>query len=44
LDLVTEFTGMPATFMMGGPEPADKGRLNIIRLAPSYFAHEPPDN
>ncbi|KDR64898.1 hypothetical protein GALMADRAFT_1350442, partial [Galerina marginata CBS 339.88] len=30
LDLVFEFTGMPTTFMMGGPEPADKGRLNII--------------
>ncbi|KDR79066.1 hypothetical protein GALMADRAFT_64225, partial [Galerina marginata CBS 339.88] len=32
LDLVFEFTGMPTTFMMGGPEPADKGRLNIISL------------
>ncbi|KDR66329.1 hypothetical protein GALMADRAFT_232569 [Galerina marginata CBS 339.88] len=32
LDLVFEFTGMPTTFMMGGPEPADGGRLNIISL------------
>ncbi|KDR66149.1 hypothetical protein GALMADRAFT_217161 [Galerina marginata CBS 339.88] len=32
LDLVFEFTGMPTTFIMGGPEPADRGRLNIISL------------
>ncbi|KDR70911.1 hypothetical protein GALMADRAFT_144381 [Galerina marginata CBS 339.88] len=32
LDLVVEFTGMPVTFLMGGPEPAAKGRMNIIAL------------
>ncbi|KDR65475.1 hypothetical protein GALMADRAFT_81806 [Galerina marginata CBS 339.88] len=32
LDLVVEFTGMPSSFIMGGPEPADQGRLNIISL------------
>jgi hypothetical protein len=31
LDLVLEFTGMPCSFVMGGPEPADSGRLNVIR-------------
>ncbi|KDR65220.1 hypothetical protein GALMADRAFT_217639 [Galerina marginata CBS 339.88] len=32
LDLVVEFTGMPVTLLMGGPEPAAKGRMNIIAL------------
>ncbi|KDR84212.1 hypothetical protein GALMADRAFT_205925 [Galerina marginata CBS 339.88] len=32
LDLVVEFTGMPATLLMGGLEPAAKGRMNIIAL------------
>ncbi|KDR67147.1 hypothetical protein GALMADRAFT_1358709 [Galerina marginata CBS 339.88] len=32
LDLVVEFTGMRVTFMMGGPEPATQGRMNIIAL------------
>lgn len=31
LDLLSEFTGMPGTLIMGGPEPADGGRLNVIR-------------
>lgn len=31
LDLICEHTGMKATLLVGGPEPADGGRLNIIR-------------
>ncbi|EDR03724.1 uncharacterized protein LACBIDRAFT_331239 [Laccaria bicolor S238N-H82] len=32
LDLVHGHTNMQATFMVGGPEPADGGRLNIISM------------
>lgn len=31
LDLICAHTGMKATLLVGGPEPADGGRLNIIR-------------
>lgn len=31
LDLACEHTGMKATLLFGGPEPADGGRLNVIR-------------
>lgn len=31
LDLICAHTGMKATLIVGGPEPADGGRLNIIR-------------
>jgi len=32
LDLVCAHTGMVAYAEFGGPEPADGGRLNVIRL------------
>ncbi|PPQ97109.1 hypothetical protein CVT26_001077 [Gymnopilus dilepis] len=32
LDTVTKYTGMKATFIMGGPEPADGGEVNVISL------------
>lgn len=31
LNLACEHTGMKATLLFGGPEPADGGRLNVIR-------------
>lgn len=37
LDLVCRYTGMKATMIVGGPEPADRGRLNIIRYVQHNF-------
>lgn len=31
LDMIADHTGWKASFICGGPEPADEGRLNIIR-------------
>jgi hypothetical protein len=31
LDLIADYTGWKATLLVGGPEPADQGRLNIMR-------------
>ena len=31
LDLISEYTRMNTTLLLGGPEPADNGRLNVIR-------------
>lgn len=31
LDLIAEHTGWKVTLLAGGPEPADGGRLNIMR-------------
>jgi hypothetical protein len=31
LDLICEYTGMKASLFVGGPEPADGGRINIIK-------------
>lgn len=31
LDAIGEYTGWKASFIAGGPEPADGGRLNMIR-------------
>jgi hypothetical protein len=38
LDLIHAHTNMQATFMVGGPEPADGGRLNIIRYVHAFNA------
>ena len=32
LDLIQQYTGMYPTLIVGGPEPADGGRVNIIRF------------
>ncbi|KAG6834688.1 hypothetical protein H0H93_008024, partial [Arthromyces matolae] len=32
IDMVTRLTGMKGTFLLGGPEPADGGRLNVISI------------
>lgn len=37
LDLICDHTGMKATLLVGGPEPADGGRLNIIRYVISLL-------
>ncbi|KAG6822240.1 hypothetical protein H0H92_014682, partial [Tricholoma furcatifolium] len=39
-DLVCDLTGMKCTFMVGGPEPADGGRLNVISI---HAGHTPGD-
>jgi hypothetical protein len=38
LDLIHAGTNMQATFIVGGPEPADGGRLNIIRYVRAFNA------
>lgn len=37
LDLVCEATGWKATFIAGGPEPADGGRMNCVRYVGEIF-------
>ncbi|KAF9522828.1 hypothetical protein CPB83DRAFT_840208 [Crepidotus variabilis] len=32
LDLIADYTGWKVTLIAGGPEPADKGRLNVVSL------------
>ncbi|KAF9470937.1 hypothetical protein BDN70DRAFT_939316 [Pholiota conissans] len=39
LDMVTDCTGWTATFMAGGPEPAQDGQLNILRHVPLILMH-----
>lgn len=34
LDVICAYTGMKATLLVGGPEPADGGRINVIRYVP----------
>ena len=31
LDLISEYSGWKLTLLAGGPEPADAGRLNMVR-------------
>jgi len=31
LDLICDYTGMKVSMFAGGPEPADGGRINVIR-------------
>ncbi|KAF8190124.1 hypothetical protein BJ912DRAFT_850288 [Pholiota molesta] len=40
LDLITDHTGWKATLLVGGPEPADQGRLNVM----SFHSGETPGN
>ena len=35
LDRIAEYTGMKVSLIMGGPEPADRGELNVIRCVNS---------